>query len=50
MVNKNNQLEGSAKSILSLQNEFKLPGSAKRKEKGQVIEKILENSNKPWYI
>jgi hypothetical protein len=27
-----------------------LPGPEKRKEKGQVIEKILENSSKPWYL
>ena len=27
-----------------------MPGPTKRKEKGQVLEKILENSSKPWYL
>lgn len=49
-TNKNNLQDENGMSILSLQNEFKMPGPAKRKEKGQVIEKILENSNKPWYL
>lgn len=27
-----------------------MPGPTKRQEKGPVIEKILENSSKPWYL
>lgn len=30
-----------SRSILSLQNEFKMPGPKKRKDRGQAIEKIL---------
>jgi hypothetical protein len=46
-----NQIERKNEmSIMALQNDFKMPNESKRKEKGQVIEKILENSSKPWYL
>lgn len=35
---------------MNIQNDFKIPKAETKKEKGKAIEKILENSNKPWYL
>ena len=37
------------RSISNLQSQSKIPLNT-RQSKGQALEKILENSNKPWYM